>query len=111
MSVSEPPAGQKARKVTRFGPELKQLVGDMIETLHAAPGVGLAAPQVGIGLRIAVVDVSGRDEEGELLVLINPEIVYAEGEIEDEEDAGLSEGRRRPSADRGEHGHGHSPLS
>ena len=81
----DPVLKRKSARVENITPEIQKLIEDMAETMYAAPGVGLAAPQVGIGLRIAVVDVSGRDEEGELLVLINPEIVSTEGEIEDEE--------------------------
>jgi peptide deformylase len=66
-------------------PEIDRLVDDMIETMYAAPGVGLAAPQVGVPLRIFVVDVSvGRDRDG-LLVFINPEFVERDGmQLEDE---------------------------
>ncbi len=81
----DPVLKRKSARVEHITPEIHKLIDDMVETMYAAPGVGLAAPQVGIGLRIAVVDVSSRDEEGELLVLINPEIISAEGEIEDEE--------------------------
>jgi peptide deformylase len=65
---------QQARAVESLTPEIDRIVDDMIETMYAAPGVGLAAPQVGVPLRIFVVDVSiGRDPSG-LLVFINPEI-------------------------------------
>src|SRR5262249_45020922 len=61
------------------------LVGDMIDTMYAAPGIGLAAPQIGVGLRVFVVDLSvGRDPNG-LLVLINPELVERDGmQLEEE---------------------------
>ncbi|HXO19381.1 MAG TPA: peptide deformylase [Thermoanaerobaculia bacterium] len=58
---------------------LDRLIGDMIETMHAAPGVGLAANQVGVEKRVAVVDLSGGKEPGELHVLVNPRIVAREG--------------------------------
>jgi peptide deformylase len=66
-------------------PEIDRLVDDMIDTMYAAPGVGLAAPQVGVPLRVFVVDVSvGRDPDG-LLVFINPEIVERDGmQLEEE---------------------------
>jgi peptide deformylase len=65
--------------VERFDDELARLAEDMVETMHAAPGVGLAAPQVGVELRLAVVDLSvGKDPEA-LLVLVNPEVLEAEG--------------------------------
>jgi peptide deformylase len=65
--------------------DLRQLIDDMIETMYAAPGIGLAAPQVGVPLRIFVVDVSvGRDPDG-LIVMINPSFVERDGmQLEDE---------------------------
>jgi peptide deformylase len=67
------------RPVSRFDAELDKLVSDMIETMHAAPGVGLAAPQVGVGLRLAVVDLSVGKDAQQLYVLINPELVEKAG--------------------------------
>ncbi|MEZ4256763.1 MAG: peptide deformylase [Polyangiales bacterium] len=67
--------------VTDFGPELQTLVDDMAETMYAAPGVGLAAPQIGVSKRIFIIDVSaGDDEPSDLRVFINPEIVGMVGE-------------------------------
>ncbi len=61
------------------------LLGDMIETCHAAPGIGLAAPQIGVNLRLAIIDLSvGADPRG-LLVLVNPEVLEASGEQKEEE--------------------------
>ena len=76
---------ERAPAVDVLTPEVDRLVGDMIETMYAAPGVGLAAPQVGVPLRIFVIDVSvGRDPAG-LLVMINPEFVERDGmQIEEE---------------------------
>src|SRR6476646_12040392 len=69
----------KARNVEAFTPDIDHLIDDMIETMYAAPGVGLAATQVGVPLRIFVVDVSvGRDPHG-LITLINPEFVERAG--------------------------------
>jgi peptide deformylase len=85
LEYPDPRLRKVAAPVAAVTPEIRKLVSDMAETMYAAPGVGLAAPQVGVGLRIAVVDVSERDENGALLVLINPEITYTEGEVEDEE--------------------------
>jgi peptide deformylase len=81
----EPVLKKKAAPVTAFDDELQRLIDDMIETMYAAPGVGLAAPQVGISRRLAVIDISSRDEKFPLIVLINPSIVRSEGEIEFEE--------------------------
>jgi peptide deformylase len=67
-------------EVERFGPELERLAADMVETMHAAPGVGLAASQVGIETRLAVVDLSVGKQAEELHVLVNPRILAGEGE-------------------------------
>ena len=76
---------EPARRVNAITPEIEQLIDDMIETMYAAPGVGLAAPQVGMSLRIFVVDLSlGRDAAG-LIVMVNPEFVSREGmQLEEE---------------------------
>ena len=79
----------KARAVDAVTPDIERLIDDMIETMYAAPGVGLAATQVGVPLRIFVVDISvGRDPNG-LLVLINPEFVERDG-VQLEEEGCLS---------------------
>src|SRR6202790_3295416 len=74
-SVLEKPA----EKVTVFDEELKKLIEDMFESMYAARGVGLAAPQIGIPRRIAVVDVTFKEDPDARLVLINPEIIHKEG--------------------------------
>lgn len=65
--------------------ELRELVADMVETMHDAPGIGLAAPQVGITRRLAVIDLGGGEEESEVFVLLNPEIVESQGRATDTE--------------------------
>ena len=65
--------------VETFDDELRRLVDDMVETMYAAPGVGLAAPQIGVEKRLAVVDVTVSKEPEALLVLVNPEIVESSG--------------------------------
>lgn len=76
----DPVLRAKCAPVERFDDEIRTLAEDMVETMHDAPGVGLAASQVGIELRLAVVDLSvGKDPE-QLLVLVNPEVVEEEGE-------------------------------
>ncbi|MFZ0808047.1 MAG: peptide deformylase [Candidatus Sulfotelmatobacter sp.] len=65
--------------VTVFDEELKTLIDDMFESMYAAHGVGLAAPQIGIGRRIAVIDVTFMEDPKAKLVLINPEIIHTEG--------------------------------
>jgi peptide deformylase len=76
---------ERASPVDAVTPDVERLVDDMIETMYAAPGVGLAAPQIGVSLRIFVVDVSiGHDPSG-LLVFINPEFVDRDGlQLEEE---------------------------
>lgn len=79
---------QKAAPVGSIDGELQRLIDDMIETMYAAPGVGLAAPQVGVSQQLIVIDVSHREEDEQrtpLLVLINPVVTASEGEIESEE--------------------------
>lgn len=77
---------EKATPVTDIDGDVQKLIDDMIETMYAAPGIGLAAPQVGVSKRIIVIDVSVKEtEKTPLLVLINPEIIRTEGEIESEE--------------------------
>jgi peptide deformylase len=71
--------------VKRIDDELRRLVEDMIETMYAAPGIGLAANQVGRGERICVVDITAGQEEGHLHVFINPEIIETDGSEVDEE--------------------------
>ncbi|HSS49350.1 MAG TPA: peptide deformylase [Thermoanaerobaculia bacterium] len=69
----------KCRPVTEIDARVKKLAADMVETMHAAPGVGLAAPQVGVDLRLAVVDVSIGEDPSQVHVLINPEVVERSG--------------------------------
>ena len=74
-----------AAPVEDFGPDLQRLIDDMVETMYAAPGVGLAATQVGVALRLFVADTSSGRSVSDLLVLINPEIVEQEGTQREEE--------------------------
>ena len=85
LRYGEQPLHQPAADVVTFDDTLQRLIDDMIETMYAAPGVGLAAPQVGVSLRLFVADVSvGRDRNG-LVVMINPAFVAREGmQLEDE---------------------------
>ena len=75
----------KGARVEKIDADLRRLVADMIETMYAAPGVGLAAPQVGVSLQLAVVDISVGEDPSQLLVLINPELVAQSGKQVDEE--------------------------
>lgn len=91
----------RTREVAQFDAELDRLISDMIETMHAAPGVGLAAPQVGSESRVAVVDVSVGKEPAELHVLVNPELLDSAGSEIDVEGClslpGISDKVERPS--------------
>jgi peptide deformylase len=78
--IGDPVLACKADPVERVDEDIVRLARDMVETLHAAPGIGLAAPQVGVGRRVIVVDLSvGVDPEA-LHIVVNPEIVAKEGE-------------------------------
>jgi peptide deformylase len=93
ITIGHPTLRQRARKVTTFGPELKQLIDDMIETMRAAPGVGLAAPQVNVPERVIVVELPADEEEGqpaELYVFVNPELVKTSSEVEEGQEGCLS---------------------
>ena len=92
LTADNPLLRQKSKKVTRFGDALEELVRDLQETLHAAHGMGLAAPQIGVLQRIFVVELAEEyDESGTLVaplecyVLVNPEIVRMRGQEEMEE--------------------------
>lgn len=78
VTLPDPILRRKARPVTDFGPDLQTLVDDMIETMRAAPGVGLAAPQVGVSERVIVVEYPDNDEVEDapkkLFAVVNPEI-------------------------------------
>lgn len=92
VEVLERPAAQ----VEKFDEELKRLTQDMFESMYAVQGVGLAAPQVGIGLRLAVIDVSSGKNPEAKLVLVNPEIIHTEGEQREEEGCLSLPGERAP---------------
>lgn len=74
--LGNPVLRKKARKVTRFDDSIRRLVKDMIETMRDAPGVGLAAPQIGVPLQVTVIEA----EKDEVHVLVNPEILKLDGE-------------------------------
>lgn len=81
----DPILRRKAKPVKEVDREIKALVQDMIETMHAAPGVGLAAPQVGISRRVIVADPSAGEDPQAVLALINPVVVSSEGKAVAEE--------------------------
>src|SRR5215510_13968065 len=79
VKFGDPVLERRAEPVTAFDAELKKLVADMFESMYAAHGVGLAAPQIGISKRIVVIDVTFKEDPNARLVLINPEIIKTEG--------------------------------
>jgi peptide deformylase len=79
VKFGNPVLEKPAEPVTVFDAELKKLVADMFESMYAAHGVGLAAPQIGISKRLAVIDISFHEDADARLVLANPEIIHSEG--------------------------------
>jgi len=100
ITWGDPRLKNKNQDVEDWTPDLDQLAADMFETLTAREGAGLAAPQVGINIRLAVIDVSGGADPAQKIVLINPEIIREEGEQIGEEGClsipGISEVIKRP---------------
>jgi peptide deformylase len=85
LTIGNPILTKKAERVDRIDPELVRLAMDMAETMRRAPGVGLAAPQVNVSKRLITVDLSVGEDQGGLIVIVNPEIVRQEGEVISEE--------------------------
>jgi len=85
VKYPEPVLQRPAAPVTEFDDELRTLVDDMFESMYAAQGIGLAAPQVGVSKRVTVLDLSFQKNPEEKLVLINPEITYRHGKQYGEE--------------------------
>lgn len=86
VKLGDPVLEREAETITEFDtPELHKFLEDMFESMYAAKGVGLAAPQIGFGRKIAVIDVSNGERPEDKLVLINPKILKVEGKQEGEE--------------------------
>jgi len=79
VKYGDPVLEKPAAPVESFDDELRKLLADMFESMYAAHGVGLAAPQIGISKRIAVIDVTFKEDPEAKLVLVNPQIVHTEG--------------------------------
>ncbi len=91
--MPDPILRRKARKVTVFNKDLQDLIDDMVETMRQAPGVGLAAPQIGVSSRVIVVEYGDEEDEEapkKLYTVVNPEIVTSSSEIETGVEACLS---------------------
>jgi len=85
VKYGDPILEKSTPAVKEFGAELEQLTEDMFASMYAAQGVGLAAPQIGLSMRVAVVDVTGGKNPEAKIVLANPEVVHYEGEKREEE--------------------------
>jgi len=85
VKYPDPILQRPTEKVAEFNDDLRALAADMFESMYKAQGIGLAAPQIGVGKRITVIDLSNQKEPGEKLVLVNPEIVHREGRQVEEE--------------------------
>ena len=106
VKYGDPVLESPAETVSDFdSPELNKLIEDMFESMYAAKGVGLAAPQIGVGRRIAVIDTSNGQDPSKRLVLINPELVTVEG-TQTEEEGCLSIPGFREMVKRGRRGRG-----
>jgi len=81
VKFGNPVLEKPAARITQFDDELRKLADDMFDSMYAAHGVGLAAPQIGISKRIAVIDVSFQEDPDGKIVLVNPEIVHVEGRL------------------------------
>ncbi|NJD90527.1 MAG: peptide deformylase [Geobacter sp.] len=85
LTYPDPELKKKSAPVTVISDKIRELANDMAETMYDAPGVGLAAPQIGVHQRVIVIDVAGSDEPPALITAINPVIIHAEGETFEEE--------------------------
>ena len=85
VKYPDPVLAKRGEDVTEFGEDLKALVEEMFESMYAAHGIGLAAPQIGLSKRLTVIDVSFKKDPADKLVLINPEIIEREGKQFEEE--------------------------
>lgn len=85
VKYGDPILEKPGAPIKNFDAELEQLAEDMFASMYAAQGVGLAAPQIGLSLRLAVVDVTGGKNPEAKIVLANPEVIHAEGEVREEE--------------------------
>lgn len=101
VTYGHPVLSQKAEPIKSIDDEIVELARNMVETMHAAPGIGLAAPQVNVSKRLITVDLSVGEKPDQLLILINPEFLETEGESVAEEGClsvpGIQEKVKRPA--------------
>ncbi len=81
VKFGDPVLEKQSAPITEFNDDLRKLADDMFESMYAAHGVGLAAPQIGISKRIAVIDVTFKEDPEAKIVLVNPEIIHTEGRL------------------------------
>ncbi len=80
VKYGNPILAKRAVEIKNIDQELKQLAQNMVQTMHAAPGIGLAAPQVNVSKRLITVDISVGEDSQNLIILVNPELISQEGE-------------------------------
>lgn len=101
ITIGHPTLARRALPVENINQEIVELARNMVETMHQAPGIGLAAPQVNVSLRLITVDLSVGENQNDLIIMVNPEIIEAEGEQVGEEGClsvpGIYEKVARPS--------------
>jgi peptide deformylase len=85
LTYGAPQLEKNCAPVERFDEDLRMIVQDMFETMYAAPGIGLAAPQIGLDMRLIVIDLTGGQSAGKQIVMANPEIVEESGTQKEEE--------------------------
>lgn len=85
IKYPDPVLERKGEPVTEFNDELRMLVDDMFESMYAAKGIGLAAPQIGLSKRLTVIDVGFKERPEDRIILVNPEITFREGKQYEEE--------------------------
>ncbi len=101
ITIGHPTLSTRALPVKDINQEIVELARNMVETMHRAPGIGLAAPQVNVSLRLITIDLSVGENRDDLIVMVNPEIIETEGEQVGEEGClsvpGIYEKVARPS--------------
>jgi peptide deformylase len=90
LIAPDPRLKRKSEPLERMDDDARKLVDDMLETMYAAPGVGLAAPQVGVAKRLVVLDIAERDEPRKQIVLANPELIHTSDTLASYEEGCLS---------------------
>jgi peptide deformylase len=85
LKYGAPPLRTMSKPIEKFAPDLEEIAKNMFETMYGSPGIGLAAPQIGINIRLVIIDLTvGEDENGKIIIC-NPEIVSSEGEQKNDE--------------------------